>query len=77
MFTTWLSEQDDRDGGVGDLARLVNRDINNGCMPHVRNAQDIVRHVFNHHPKLYLRVRDSLASAMKEYSDLSENYKNL
>jgi len=77
MFTTWLSEQDDRSDVVGDLSRLVSSDINNGCMPHVRNPQDIVRHVFNKHPKLYMQIREVLASALKEYSDLSENYKSL
>jgi hypothetical protein len=74
MFTTWLSEQDDRPDNVGTLSRLLNKDLNNGCMPHVRTADHILRHFLNHHPKVYMQVSQVLVIAYKEFLELEQNY---
>jgi hypothetical protein len=77
MFISWLTEQDDRSDRVGDCARLILLDMNNGCLANVTSIRGILQHILNYHPKLYLEVQASMALALKEYSDLSENYKGL
>ncbi len=77
MFISWLTEQDDRSDNVGDCARLILLDMNNGCLSNVTSIRGILKHMLNQHPKLYLEVQASMAAALKEYSDLSENYKGL
>jgi hypothetical protein len=77
MFTTWLSEQDDRPDNVGKLARLLNKDLNNGCMPRVRNADGILLHFFNQHPKVYMQLSEVLVVAYKEFADLEQNYRGI
>jgi hypothetical protein len=77
MFTTWLFEQDDRPDNVGKLARLLNRDLNNGCMPHVRNADGILLHFLKQHPKVYMQLSEVLVVAYKEFLDLKQNYHGL
>lgn len=52
-------------------------DMNNGCLGNVRNIRGILQHLLKRHPKLYLEVQAAMAIAMKEYADLSENYKGL
>jgi hypothetical protein len=77
MFISWLTEQDDRSDSVGNCARLIMLDMNNGCLGNVRNIRGILQHLLKRHPKLYLEVQAAMAIAMKEYADLSENYKGL
>jgi hypothetical protein len=77
MFTTWLTEQDDRSDSIGDCARLIILDMNNGCLANVKSIRGILQHLLNYHPKLYLEVQAVMAVAVKEYSDLSKNYKGL
>ena len=77
MFTTWLTEQDDRSDSVGNCARLIMLDMNNGCLGNVRSIRGILQHLLERHPKLYLEVQAAMAIAVKEYADLSENYKGL
>jgi hypothetical protein len=75
MFTIWLSDQDDRPDLTGQLSRLFNKDINNGCMPRHKDVGKILKHMLNYHPKAYLEFKLALDKAYKEYVDLSENYK--
>jgi hypothetical protein len=77
MFISWLTEQDDRSDSVGNCARLIMLDINNGCLGNVRSIRGILQHLLERHPKLYLEVQAAMAIAVKEYADLSENYKGL
>jgi hypothetical protein len=52
MFTAWVLDQQDRDGDVGDCARLIFEDINNGCAP--STFRDVIvwkRHFVAEHPK--------------------------
>jgi hypothetical protein len=77
MFVSWLTEQDDRSDSVGNCARLVMLDKNNGCLGNVNSIRGILQHLVERHPKLYLEVQAALAIAVKEYADLSENYKGL
>jgi hypothetical protein len=65
MFVSWLTEQDDRS------------DMNNGCLANVKSIRGILQHLLERHPKLYLEVQATMAIAVKEYADLSENYKGL
>jgi len=77
MFVSWLTEQDDRSDSVGNCARLIMLDMNNGCLANVRSIRGILKHLLERHPKLYLEVQAAMAIAVKEYADLSENYKGL
>jgi len=77
MFVSWLTEQDDRSDKIGDCARLIMLDMNNGCLANVKSIRGILQHLFDRHPKLYLEVQAVMAIAVKEYADLSENYKGL
>jgi len=74
MFTTWLTEQDDRPDNVGKLARLLNKDSNNGCMPRMRTADLVLQHFFNYHPKVYMQLSEVLVVAYKEFLELDQNY---
>ena len=77
MFVSWLTEQDDRSDSVGNCARLIMLDMNNGCLANVTSIRGILKHLLERHPKLYLETQAAMAVALKEYSDLSENYKGL
>jgi hypothetical protein len=77
MFVSWLTEQDDRSDSVGNCARLILLDMNNGCLANVRSIRGILQHLLERHPKLYLEVQAAMAIAVKEYAALSENYKGL
>jgi len=52
-------------------------DMNNGCLANVKSIRGILQHLLERHPKLYLEVQATMAIAVKEYADLSENYKGL
>jgi hypothetical protein len=43
----------------------------------VKSIRGILKHLLERHPKLYLEVQAAMAIAVKEYADLSENYKGL
>jgi hypothetical protein len=43
----------------------------------VRSIRGILQHLLERHPKLYLEAQAAMAIAVKEYADLSENYKGL
>jgi hypothetical protein len=77
MFISWLTEQDDRTDSVGNCARLLMLDMNNGCLGNVKSIRGILQHLLERHPKLYLEVQAAMAIAVKEYADLSKNYKGL
>jgi hypothetical protein len=77
MFVSWLTEQDDRSDSVGNCARLIMLDMNNGCLANVKSIRGILQHLLERHPKLYLEVQATMAIAVKEYAALSENYKGL
>lgn len=52
VFTPWILEQQDREDEVGDCARLIFEDINNGCAP--STFRDVIvwkRHFVAEHPK--------------------------
>lgn len=77
MFITWLLEQLDRTDRVGKLAKLIEMDINNACLPRTLSATGIQKHFFDRHIKGYAVILPALSGAYKEYLDFIENSKEL
>ena len=67
MFLDWLYDQMDAGTPAGDIATLLWKDRNNGCMPPVRNLTQVLDHFETYHSLVFAGVKAQLVSSFTEY----------
>ena len=63
----WLMEQDEGDDQVAQLARLLFKDYNNGCLPMLNNVRKVLLHYIDKHPARVPEIRDLFVVAIRAY----------
>jgi len=67
MFLEWLQDQLDAGTAASDIANLVWKDRNNGCMPPLRNITQVIQHFESYHHSTFEGVKSQLIAAFTEY----------
>ena len=70
-FINWLAQFEDEPTNIGDLARDMCADRREGCF-NGETAEDLRRHIIDHHRVLSGAYKDALGAAEERYSEAAE-----
>ena len=73
MYLEWLYDQIDAGGSIGDFAKLVQDDQNNGCLPPVKRLQTLDKHFQEKHVKSYDTIRAGLEESFVAWTKTLPN----
>jgi hypothetical protein len=68
MFLNWILDQQDREDATGSIARVIWKDINNGCgSTYFRSSRSWLNHFEDKHTKILTSLKPLLAESYLRY----------